>query len=113
MIMPIGFVSRLLIVFAFVPLACSADARSKPSPAEIYPGPWLEIPQEVREVLTLRKISACNQAVGRQSSRSPREYLLYCTRDESRWTSWVVQPSAHKVDGPGTLLDGIPLPGTY
>ena len=29
--MPIGFLSRLLTVFAFLSLACSADARSKPS----------------------------------------------------------------------------------
>ena len=50
MIMQIRFLSRrVLMVFALVPLACSADARSKPSPSEQYPGPWLEITQQVRE----------------------------------------------------------------
>ena len=111
--MSIGFLSRLLTVFAFLPLACSADARSKPSPSEIYPGPWLEITQEVRDTLTLHKVSACNEAVGRQSSRSSGEYLLYCTQDEIYWTSWLVKPAAHKVRGPGTLLDGVPLPDAY
>ena len=112
--MRIRFLSRrVLVVFALVPLACLADARSKPSPSEIYPGPWLEITQEVRDTLTLRKVSACNEAVGRQSSLNSGEYLLYCTQDEIHWTSWLVKPPAHKVRGPGNLLDGIPLPDTY
>ena len=81
--MRIRFLScRVLVVFALVPVACLADARSKHSPSEIYPGPWLEITQEVRDTLTLRKVSACNEAVGRQSSVDSGEYLLYCTQDE-------------------------------
>ncbi|HET7166132.1 MAG TPA: hypothetical protein VFI94_13430 [Pseudolabrys sp.] len=104
---------RLLTIFAFVPLTCSADARSKLWPAAQYPGPWLEITEEVRETLALHKISACNEAVGRQSSINSGEYLLYCTRDERFWTSWLVQPATHKVRGPGTLLEGIPLPHAY
>jgi hypothetical protein len=51
--------------------------------------------------------------VGRQSSRNPGEYLLYCTRDEKLWTSWRVQPAAHKVRGPGKLFEGIALPESY
>ena len=112
--MRIKFLSRrLLIIFAFVPLACSVDARSKLSPAEQYPGPWFEITEEVRETLALHKITACNEAVGRQSSTHPGEYLLYCTQDESHWTSWLVQPATHQVRGPGTLLEGISLPDAY
>ena len=81
--MQIRFLSRrVLMVFALVPLARSADARSKPSPSERYPGPWLEITQQVGGALALQKVSACNEAVGRQSSRDSGEYLLYCTRDE-------------------------------
>ena len=111
--MQIRFLSRVLIVFALVPLASRADDRPKPSPSEQYPGPWLEITQEVRETLAHHKVSACSQAVGRQSSYDPGEYLLYCTQDERHWTSWRVQPAAHKVHGPGGLLAGIPLPETY
>jgi hypothetical protein len=112
--MRIRFLSRrVLMVFILVPVACSADARSRPSPSEQYPGPWLEITQQVRETLALQKVSACNQAVGRQSSRNSGEYLLYCTQDERNWTSWLVQPAAHKVHGPGRLLEGIPLPDAY
>ena len=112
--MRIKFLSRrVLMVFILGPLACSADARSKPSPSELYPGPWLEITQQVRETLALQKVSACNEAVGRQSSRNSSEYLLYCTQDERNWTSWLVEPASHKVRGPGRLLEGIPLPDAY
>ena len=112
--MRIRFLSRcVLMVFALVPLACPADARSKPSPSEHYPGPWLEVTQEVRETLALNRVAACNEAVGRQSSHNSGEYLLYCTQDERHWTSWLVRPATHKVRGPGRLLEGIPLPETY
>ena len=102
-----------LTLLVFVRLASAADAQPNLSPSEQYPGPWLEVTQEIREVLALRKVSACSQAVGRQSSRNPGEYLLYCTRDGKLWTSWRVLPAAQKVRGPGKLLEGIPLPDAY
>ena len=89
----------------------TADARPKPS--ERFPGPWLEVTQEIRDVLALNNVAACSQAVGRQSSRNPDEYLLYCTRDEKLWTSWRIQPAAHKVRGPGKLFEGIALSDSY
>jgi hypothetical protein len=88
-------------------LTCSlgtADARPKLLPSEQFPGPWLEVTQEIRDVLSLNNVSACSQAVGRQSSRNLGEYLLYCTRDEKLWTSWRVQPAARKVRGPSKLF---------
>jgi hypothetical protein len=90
-----------------------ADAGSKLLPSEQFPGPWLEVTQEIRGVLTLNKVSACGQAMARQSSRDPGEYLLYCTRDERHWTSWHVQPATGKVRGPFTLSEDIPLPDDY
>jgi hypothetical protein len=69
-----------------MPFAEAAQAQS----SEEYPGPWSEITQDVREFLALHKVYACNEAVGRQSSRNSDEYLLYCTRDEKHWTSWRV-----------------------
>ena len=112
--MRIRLISRLvMMVFVLGPLACSADARSKPSPSEQYPGPWFEITEEVRETLALHKVTACNEAVARQSSTHPGEYLLYCTQNERHWTSWLVQPATHKVRGPSRLLEGIPLPDAY
>ena len=89
----------------------TADARPKPS--EQFPGPWLEVTQEVRDVLALNKVSACSQAVGRQSSRNSGEYLLYCTTDEKLWTSWLVQSATHKVCGPGKLFEDIAPPDSY
>jgi hypothetical protein len=101
---------------ALLGLTClvgAADARPRLLPSEQFPGPWLEVTQEIRDVLTLNKVSACSQAVGRQSSRNPDEYLLYCTRDEKLWTRWRVQPAAHKVRGPGKLFEGIALSDSY
>jgi hypothetical protein len=102
-----------LMLLVFAPLADAASAQPKFSPAQQFPGPWLEVTEEVRDLLALQKVYACNQAAGRQSSRNSGEYLLYCTQDEKHWTSWRVQPVAHKVRGPGKLLEGIPLPDTY
>jgi hypothetical protein len=90
-----------------------ADARPKLLPSEQFPGPWLEVTQEIRDVLALNKVAACSQAVGRQSSPNPGEYLLYCTRDEKLWTSWRVHPAEHKVRGPGKLFEGVALPDSY
>ena len=91
----------------------TADARPVPLPSEQFPGPWLEVTQEVRDFLTLNKISACSQAAGRESSRNPGEYLLYCTSDEKTWTSWRVKPTTRTVRGPGGLSPDIPIPGSY
>ena len=91
----------------------ASDAQPKLSPSEQFPGPWLEVTQEIRDVLALNEVFACSQAVGRQSSSDPGEYLLCCTRDEKQWTSWRVQPAARKVCGPGKLLDDIATPDSY
>lgn len=89
----------------------TADAR--PLPSEQFPGPWLEVTQEIRDILTLKKVAACSQAAGRELSRDPGVYLLYCTSDEKLWTSWRVQPAARTVRGPGRLFQGIALPEGY
>lgn len=102
-----------LTLFVLMPWTGASYAQPELSPSEQYPGPWVEVPQEVRDLLALRKISACSAAVGRQSSRNPSEYLLYCTQDERHWTSWRVQPATHKVQGPGKLFEGIPTPNSY
>jgi hypothetical protein len=91
----------------------TADAGSKLLPSEQFPGPWFEATQEIREVLTSNKVSACSQAMARQSSQDPGEYLLYCTRDEKHWTSWHVQPATRTVRGPFTLSEDIPAPDDY
>ena len=85
-------------------LLSTADARPKLLLSEQFPGPWLEVTQEIRDVLTLNKVSACSQAA---------VYLLYCTSDEKLWTSWRVQPAARTVRGPGRLFQGVALPDGY
>jgi hypothetical protein len=108
-----AFLHSGLTLLALSCLLGTADARSKFSPSEQFSGPWLEVTQEIREVLTLNKISACSQAMMRQSSRDPSEYLLYCTRDEKHWTRWRVQPAAQKVRGPDKLFEDVALPDSY
>jgi hypothetical protein len=100
-----------LVLLGLTYLLGTADAR--PMPSERFPGPWLEVTQEIRDVLTLNKVAACSQAAGRESSRDPGVYLLYCTSDEKRWTSWRVQPAARSVRGPGRLFQGIEPPEGY
>ena len=90
-----------------------SPAPARPMLSEQFPGPWLEITQEIRDLLTLNRVSACSQAAGRESSRNPGEYLLYCTSDEKLWTSWRVQPAARIVRGPGRLFRGIGPPDGY
>jgi len=107
------FIRSLLTIFALAQLVCAADAQSKLMPSEEYPGPWLEITGQVRQALALNGISACSQAAGRQSSRNAGEYLVYCTKDERNWTSWVVQPAAPTIRRLGRLMEGIPLPDPY
>ena len=102
--------------FALLGLTCllrTADARPMLLLSEQFPSPWLEVTQEIRDVLALNKVSACSQAAGRESSSNPGEYLLYCTSDEKLWTSWRVQPAARTVRGPGRLFQGIALPDGY
>ena len=67
-----------LCLFVLTSLADSTYARTSFSPSELYPGPWLEVTQEVRDFLADQKISSCNEAAARQSSHDPGEYLLYC-----------------------------------
>jgi hypothetical protein len=98
-----------LALLGLMCLLGTADARPM-LPPERFPGPWLEVTQEIRKVLALNKVSACSQAAGRESSSNPGEYLLYCTSDERLWTSWRVQPAARTVRGPGWLFESIPLP---
>ena len=112
--MKIKFLPRhALVIFTLAQLGSPTDARSKLSPSELYPGPWLEITEEVRQVLVLHRVSACSEAARRQSSRNSGEYLLYCTQDEMHWTSWLIELAADKVRGPGRLLEGIQLPDGY
>jgi len=102
-----------LTFLLLAPCVEAAYAQPKFSPSKQFPGPWLEVTQEVRDLLALYKVSHCNQAAARMSSRRPDEYLLYCTQDEQVWTSWRVRPAANKIRGPGRLIEGIPLPEAY
>jgi hypothetical protein len=102
-----------LMLLGLTCLPGTADARSRLSPSEQFPGPWEEVTQEIRDVLALNKVLACSQAMTRQSSRDPGDYLLYCTRDEKLWTSWRIQPAGQQVRGPGKLFEDIALPDSY
>jgi hypothetical protein len=102
-----------LVLVGLACTLCTVDAHPMPLPSERYPGPWLEVTQEVRDFLILNKIFACSQAAGRESSSNPGEYLLYCTSDEKVWTSWRVQPAARSVRGPGRPFRDIAPPAGY
>ena len=107
-----AFLNSGLMLLALTFFLGTAEARSRLSPSEQFPSPWLEVTQEIRDVLTLHKVSACSQAMARQSSQNPDEYLLYCTRDEKLWT-WRVQPAAPKIRGPHKLFEDMAPPDSY
>lgn len=111
--LPRAYLRCGLMLLGLTCLLGTADARSKLLPSEQFPGPWAEVTQEIRDVLALNKVFGCSQAMARQSSRDPGEYLLYCTQDEKLWTSWRVQPAGHEVRGPGKLFEDIALPDNY
>lgn len=104
---------RRLTLLALASLLSTVSARSATLLTEQFPGPWLEVTGEIRDLLALNNVSACSQAAARVSLRNPGEYLLYCTSDEKIWTSWRVQLATHTVRGPGKLYDGIALPDGY
>ena len=58
-------VYRSLVLLGLTCLLGTADARPM-LPSERFPGPWLEVTQEVRDFLTLNKVAACSQAAGRE-----------------------------------------------
>jgi hypothetical protein len=90
-----------------------ASVNPKLSPESRYPGPWVEVTQDIRDILDRNKVRACAQAMGRQSANDPGEYLLYCTRDEQRWTRWRVWPTKGKVRGPDEIFAAMSLPDGY
>ena len=64
---------------ALLGLTCllgTADARPMLLPSEQFPGPWLEVTQEIRDVLSLNKVSACSQAAGTRIVAQPRRISL-------------------------------------
>jgi hypothetical protein len=71
---------------ALLGLAClvgTADARPMLLPSEQFPGPWLEVTQEIRDILTLNKVSACSQAPrGANLRLSPAN--ISCTAQRTR-----------------------------
>ena len=111
---PLRSVYHCLALWGLACLLGTADARPMLLPSEQFPGPWLEVTKEIRDVLALHKVSACSQAAGAQNLRAtPANTLLYCTSDEARWTSWRIQPAARTVRGPGRLFHGIEPPDGY
>ena len=76
---------------ALLGLTCllgTAHARPMLLPSERFPGPWLEVTQEIRDLLRSEQ-SFCAAVRPRDANLSlnPGEYLLYCTSDEELWTS--------------------------
>ena len=83
MAMRINFLSRrVLMVFILGTLACSADARSKPSPSELYPGPWLEVTQQVREISHFKKSQRAMRRWGGNRHAIPAS--IFCTAPKTR-----------------------------
>lgn len=61
--------------------------------ADRYPPPWIEdANREIVKALVQKNITGCGELKYRQSYDRSREYLVYCTRDGTNWTSYIVFP---------------------
>jgi len=91
-----------LVILIFLNLAGCGNSRDIPL-SERYPGPWQEdFNMGITKALAAKGICDCGQYKYRESSRDKGEYLVYCTRDGSNWTAYLVWPSIGEVTGPHT-----------
>ena len=100
---PTAYLRCGLTLLGLTCLLGTADARPKLLPSEQFPGPWAEVAEEIREVLALNKVFACSQAVARQSSRDPGDYLLYCTRTRSFGRAGACNPRRTRFAAPASF----------
>ena len=92
----INLIFALMLIFTF-----SDSSAYSESLAEMYPGPWHhEFNLGITKALAKKQISGCGEYKYRTHKSSSNEYLVYCTRDGSHWTAYLVWDLIGKVMGP-------------
>ena len=78
---------------------------------QLYPLPWrsdFDLP--IARSLGKNGVTGCGEFQYRESSQHSREYLVYCTRDGSTWTAYLVWSSTEKIIGPMAPTTEVTLP---
>lgn len=74
-----------------------------------YSGPWKEdFNLPISKALAQNSVRGCGQFKYRESRFNRGEYLVYCTRDGSNWTAYLVWTSIAKITGPHQISASIP-----
>lgn len=92
----INLIFAVMVIFIF-----SASYAHSESLAEMYPGPWHDdFNMGITKALAKNQISGCGEYKYRPHKSASNEYLVYCTRDGSHWTAYLVWDLIGKVMGP-------------
>lgn len=103
------FVFRSACLLALA--AALAGCREK-TPAERYPGPWMENVPSVMRALAINNVRDCPRIFGRVAPDTQGayvEYLVYCGSGAG-WKARLVWPGINKVSGVQEVFRDIPPP---
>ena len=74
---------------------------AKESMSEKYPGPWKSAFNiDITKALSKNKIRGCGEYKYRKSAKFSNEYLVRCSSDSKKWSSYLVWPLINEVQGP-------------
>lgn len=66
-----------------------------------YPGAWSDAPNVgIARALGKNSVNGCGEYYYRAAAGSTSEFLVYCTRNGTTWTSYLVWPLIEKIMGP-------------
>ena len=69
--------------------------------ASTYPGPWQEdYNQRITKTLTVNGIAGCGQYKYREKANQSQSFIVYCSRDGTKWLAYIVWAASEKVMGP-------------
>lgn len=90
-----------IVILLIIMSLCNLSFAYAESLAEMYPGPWHDdFNMGITKALAKNQISGCGEYKYRPHKSASNEYLVYCTRDGSHWTAYLVWDLIGKVMGP-------------
>jgi hypothetical protein len=112
-----GFFVLLVVGLSLQPAKPDRSVDQALSPAERYPGPWIdEVDVSIARALVRHRIRGCGYFFYRahylnSAPHDPAgEYLVYCSNNLKDWTASVVKPASGSVIGPTSPYEEIPPP---
>lgn len=92
-----------------ITLTAGSVAHAEVPLQDRYPGPWKDDPNlSISKALAQNSVRGCGEFKYRESRLNRGEYLVYCTRDGSNWTAYLVWTSIAKITGPHQISASIP-----